>query len=316
MKCKRLLTLVLAAALAVSMALPAGAAKSSFSDINDQTTAVNADVLRLMGVVDGVGGDRFEPGSSLTRAQFCTMVVKFMQKGDEVANQATRAIFSDVTARHWALGYVNLAASTTVADGDKSAPLISGVGNGRFEPDSQITFAQATTILIRVLGYSSSQVGAVWPQSYMNKAASLGLTDGVKAGYNDAITRAQAAQLFVNALSCKTGGGSAYYSTLGTVSDGAVLLAVNVRSDDGEYDSAVRTSEGTYLPHAEGVKPTGLQGKRGALVVNDKKELVTFVPDDSSSVTLDPVGQRPALLCEGYRRQAVRRLLLHPGLYL
>lgn len=286
MKCKRLLTLVLAAALAVSMALPAGAAKSSFSDINDQTTAVNADVLRLMGVVDGVGGDRFEPGSSLTRAQFCTMVVKFMQKGDEVANQATRAIFSDVTARHWALGYVNLAASTTVADGDKSAPLISGVGNGRFEPDSQITFAQATTILIRVLGYSSSQVGAVWPQSYMNKAASLGLTDGVKAGYNDTITRAQAAQLFVNALSCKTGGGSAYYSTLGTVSDGAVLLAVNVRSDDGEYDSAVRTSEGTYLPHAEGVKPTGLQGKRGALVVNDKKELVTFVPDDSSSVTL------------------------------
>ena len=231
MKCKRLLTLVLAAALAVSMALPAGAAKSSFSDINDQTTAVNADVLRLMGVVDGVGGDRFEPGSSLTRAQFCTMVVKFMQKGDEVANQATRAIFSDVTARHWALGYVNLAASTTVADGDKSAPLISGVGNGKFEPDSQITFAQAATILIRVLGYSSSQVGAVWPQSYMNKAASLGLTDGVKAGYNDAITRAQAAQLFVNALSCKTGGGSAYYSTLGTVSDGAVLLAVNVRSD-------------------------------------------------------------------------------------
>ena len=286
MKCKRLLTLVLAAALAVSMALPAGAAKSSFSDINDQTTAVNADVLRLMGVVDGVGGGRFNPNASLTRAEFCTMVVKFMQKGDEVANQATRAIFSDVTARHWALGYVNLAASTAVADGDKSAPLISGVGNGRFEPDSQITFAQATTILIRVLGYSSSQVGAVWPQSYMNKAASLGLTDGVKAGCNDAITRAQAAQLFVNALSCKTGSGSAYYSTLGTVHDGAVLLAVNVRSDDGEYDGAVRTSAGTYLPHAEGVKPTGLQGRRGALVVNDRSELVTFVPDDSSSVTL------------------------------
>ena len=287
MKCKRLFSLFLAAALAVGMALPAGAVNSSFSDVTDAATAVNADVLHLMGVVAGVGGSHFNPGANLTRAEFCTMVVKFMQKGDQVPLQSTRAIFSDVTAKHWALGYVNLAASTTVADGEKaSTPLISGVGNGKFEPDSKITFAQAATILIRVLGYSSEQVGALWPQSYMNKAKSIGLSDGINAGYNAPITRAQAAQLFVNALSCKTGSGSEYYSTLGTVSNDIVLLAVNVTSEDGQYDGAVRTSGGTYLPHAEGVKPTGLQGKRGALVVNDKKELVTFVPDDSSSVTV------------------------------
>ncbi len=49
---------------------------------------------------------------------------------------------------------------------------------------------------------------------------------------------------------------------------------------------AVRTSEGTYLPDAEDVAPTALVGRRGVLVLNDQSEIVTFVPDDSTSVTV------------------------------
>ena len=287
MRIKKILAGVLAAALLVSLAvLPAGAAGSSFTDVSEPNTAVNADILRLMGVVDGVGGDQFRPNDSLTRAQFCTMVVKFMQKGDQVPLHATRTIFSDVTAKHWALGYVNLAASLTVKDREQKLPLISGVGNGKFEPDSKITLAQAATILIRVLGYSSKDAGAVWPQSYMNLAQSIGLTDGVAAGPYDPITRAQAAQLFVNALSCKTGDGSDYYKSLGTAKEDVVLLAVNVEAEDGSAEGAVRTSSGTYLPKTESAKPTALQGCRGALVLNDKQEIVAFVPDDSVSTTI------------------------------
>lgn len=302
MRQKRVLSLALAAALALSLSVPAGAAGgSSFSDVSDRNTAINADVLRLMGVVDGVGGNRFNPSANLTRAEFCTMVVKFLQKGDQVAMNATRTIFSDVTSRHWALGYVNLASSLTVGggssssgssdgSGDTSAPaaaLISGVGNGRFDPDAKISLAQAATILIRVLGYNTQQVGAVWPESYMNLAASIGLTDGVNAGAYSPITRAQAAQLFVNALSCKTGEGSDYYKSLGSAKSDVVLLAVNVESEDGSVaKGAIRTSDGTYLPKADNVTPTGLQGRRGTLVTNDKQEIVTFVPDDSIATTV------------------------------
>ena len=301
MKEKRVLSLALAAALALSLSIPAGAAGgSSFSDVSDRNTAVNADVLRLMGVVDGVGGNRFNPSANLTRAEFCTMVVKFLQKGDQVAMNATRTIFSDVTSRHWALGYVNLASSLTVAgggssgssdgSGDTSAPaaaLISGVGNGRFDPDAKISLAQAATILIRVLGYQTKQVGAVWPESYLNLAASIGLTDGVSAGAYSPITRAQAAQLFVNALSCKTGEGSDYYKSLGSAKSDVVMLAVNVESEDGSVArGAIRTSDGTYLPKADNVTPTGLQGRRGTLVTNDKQEIVSFIPDDSTATTV------------------------------
>ena len=292
MKFKRLISWLLASALAASLAvMPIGAAgTSSFGDISDRETAVNADILRLMGVVSGTGGNQFNPNGTLTRAEFCTMVVKFMQQGDQVPIHATRTIFSDVTSKHWAQGYVNLAASLTVKDGEREVPLISGVGDGRFQPDEKITQAQAATILIRVLGYSSEQAGAVWPQSYMNLAESIGLSDGLPSDYNAALTRGQAAQLFVNALGCKNGEGSDYYTTLGKAQEDTIILAVNVETDDGTSDGAIRTTANkeseAYLPAEGEGNPYALQGKRGALVLNDKDEIVTFVPDDSSATTI------------------------------
>ena len=288
---KRLLSAAMAGILALALVLPAlppaqAAGQSSFVDVRDDATAVNADILRLMGVVSGTGGDRFNPDGVLTRAQFCTMVVNFMQRSSEVAIHSTRTIFTDVPAGHWARGYVNLAASLTVKDGESEVPLVSGVGDGRFLPDDPISQAQAVTILIRMLGYTSAQAGAVWPQSYMDLAGSIALTDGMPADYNAPLTRAQAAQLFVNALNCETAEGAVYYTTLGEAKADTVLLAVNVAADTGDALGAVRTSSGTYLPRADNVSPTALQGRRGILVLSDRKEIVTFVPDNSQSVTI------------------------------
>ena len=286
---KRLFSVLVSGALVLSLTtLPSGAVQSSFSDITDPATAVNADILRLMGVVSGTGGNLFDPGGVLSRAQFCTMVINFMQQEDQVPLHNTRTIFSDVAASHWARGYVNLAASLTQKDGEREVPLVSGVGDGQFKPDDPITQAQAATILIRVLGYTGTQSGSVWPQSYMNLAGSIGLLNGLSGGYMDPLTRAQAAQLFVNALSCKTGGeGSAkFYTTLGSEEKENILLAVDVESDTGAERGAIRTSGGTYLPKNEGVKPSALTGKRGSLILNDKKEIVTFLPDDSESTVI------------------------------
>ena len=105
MKHNRMIHALLAAAVAAGLVLPASAAgTSSFSDVTDPATAVNADILRLMGVADGTGGNRFNPGQKLTRAQFCTMVVNFMGMGDDVVLHSTRTIFTDVPSSHWARG--------------------------------------------------------------------------------------------------------------------------------------------------------------------------------------------------------------------
>lgn len=290
MRKKRILSAVVAAALSMALVLPAGAVSSSFSDISDQNTAVNADILRLMGVANGVGGNSFNPQGTLTRAEFATMAVKFMQEGDKAPLYATRTIFPDVTAKHWSQAYVNLAASLTIKDGEKDIHLIAGKGDGKFHPDDKITMAETVTILLRVLGYSSKETGTLWPQSFMNLGKSIGLTDGVDAGPFQTITRAQTAQLFVNALNCKDASGKRGYEALGTVTDGTIILAVGVKTDDGSSDSAIRTTANdkseSYMAVGGNVKPEALLGKRGALVLNEKQQIVTFVPDDSSTIQI------------------------------
>lgn len=296
---KRLTAAILTAALALSLAaLPASAATGSFTDVSDADTALNADILRLMGVVSGTGGGSFNPNDTLTRAQFCTMVVPFLQKKDEVVRYSTRTIFSDVKSDHWARGYINLAASIPVTDGEGEngafIPLISGVGDGRFLPDENITISEAATILLRALGYTSKEAGAVWPQGYMDLAVSVGLTEGLDLPVSSPISRAQAARLFVNALSCKASNGKVYYENIGAVANGgdkAIILAVNVQTDDGSTLGAIRTTgmdknSESYLPAYGSGNVAALQGKRGYLVLNDKKEVVAFVPDRSTATTI------------------------------
>ena len=297
MNVKRFLAAVLAAALSLSlMVLPAGAAPGSFSDITDQNTALNADILRLMGIVSGVGDNQFNPGGTLTRAQFCTMAVSFLQKRDEAARYATRTIFSDVGSTHWARSFINFAAAYQVGGGSSEeepssgSPLVSGVGDGRFLPDENITLAEAATILLRTLGYTGKQAGAVWPQGYIDLGRSVHLLDGLYGGALDPISRAEAAQLFVNALSCETAGGEAYYKSLGEPQgEKSIVLAVNVTTDDGSRTGAVRVVTGasvqSYLPAQGEGNPVSLQGRRGQLVLNDRKEIVTFLPDNSTRIT-------------------------------
>lgn len=111
MKLKRILAALLTAAALLSLALPAAASGGSFSDINDHSTAVNVDVLRLMGAVSGDSDGTFRPNDVLTRAQFCTMLGWTAAAAVQGAHVHHPHHLFRVTASHWARGYINLAAS-------------------------------------------------------------------------------------------------------------------------------------------------------------------------------------------------------------
>ena len=134
MNVKRILSCVLALALAASLlpGLVSAPAAASFSDIADDATAENVEVLRMLGVVDGVGNGAFRPGGTLTRAQFCKMAVVMQGKEGAAGQYQTYTIFPDVRASHWAAGYVNLAVR-----GEEK--LLSGYPDGKFHPDEEIT---------------------------------------------------------------------------------------------------------------------------------------------------------------------------------
>lgn len=57
---------------------------------------------------------------------------------------------------------------------------MSGYGNGTFGPDDPVTVGQAVTVVLRLLGYTTDQVGPFWPEDYMALGEQLGLLEGVR----------------------------------------------------------------------------------------------------------------------------------------
>ena len=275
---KKVISMLAAAAMVFVLMAPAWAVTPAFSDVSDPQISAQVDSLRMLGVVGGDPTGTFRPNSTLTRAEFCVMAVNAMGAANQVAMYSTRTIFPDVRSSHWARGYINLAAAG-------ETKIIAGTDQGVFEPDSPITYGQAATILIRILGYTNEDTGMVWPDGFIALAEKIGLSDGL-TGLNGStnITRAQAACLFSNLLDTEQKEGGIYAEKLGQVRENVVVLALDVDADDGS-ENGIRTSAGVYST-ANGVSPQSILGKKGALLLNDKGQILTFLPDRTQQKTV------------------------------
>ena len=297
MKIKRFLAGLLAAALVCGLmvvvpasAATGGASTSGFTDITDPAVAEAAEVLRLLGVVNGTGGTAFNPGGTLTRAEFCKMAIEIMGKGEEASAQMNRTIFLDVKGDHWARGYINLAASTRLGateEGGGGEMLMVGVGDGTFRPNQTITFAEAVTIMMRILGYTASDVasGSSWYSGYLASASVIGLTDGVSLSWNSTITRGQTAILFENMLYTNPKGAETPYLTQlgGSITDEGVVISLNATAADGTTGCILTT--GTTDPYKTNHVPfdTALAGSRAKLVLDKNSKVIAIMPSEGGT---------------------------------
>lgn len=288
MRFKRLLSTALAAAtLAGSLVLAAPAASaaqlSSFRDLTDPQVAEAAEFLRLLEVVDGLPGGTFDPSGTLTRSQFCKMAVCALDRSDEEPAQRGRTIYLDVGSTHWARGYINLASTITPSGDGKGTPLVSGVGDGTFQPDRPITYGEAVTILCRVLGYGTQDVSTAgaWYEGYLAAGAKAGLTDSLTLSGTDIITRGQAAILFYNLyFASPKGPKQTYLETMGGRSEeGGVILDTEATADDGS--PAVETTRGTYK--TDRTFDPALEGEEGKVVLDSDGKLLAFQPKEGTS---------------------------------
>ena len=264
---KRILTWLLAVGMLASLlTVPAGAANATrFSDVADNYTATAIETLRLMGVLDGYSDGTFRPNAALTRAQFCKMAVYAMDGSSELGRYSTVTIFPDVKPSFWASSYINMAAKKGI---------IAGFADGKFKPNQTVTAGQAVTILMRGLGYKDENMGGVWPQGYMAEAKTCGLlkSTGITSAYS-ALTRGQAAKLFLNLFEAKRGTG-----------EGAVVLFSFTPEKEEVYLTALDAGKGTLTAGgktynmAHPVTSTSLIGSKGKVVLNSDGEILTFLP--------------------------------------
>ena len=209
---KKLLALVLALVMSMSLVTISNAAYSDKADI-DLKEAV--DVLSAVGVFEGSDG-KFDPKANLTREQAAKLVayLQLCQKSADALVGGNK--FTDVAANRWSAGYVDYCATTGV---------VAGIGNGQFNPTGSLTALQFGKMLLVCLGYdadSEGLTGADWQintSKLMTSAKLLKGLDSVKA--TEVITREQAAQMMLNALKAPT----VEYDTKGSTitTNGAVI---------------------------------------------------------------------------------------------
>ncbi len=283
MKLKRILSglLVTGALAGMLTAGPASAAEhTQFTDITDPKVAEAAEILRVLGIVDGTGSGGFAPEGTLDRSAFCKMTVEIMGDGDKVAAQEKRTIFRDVPSTHWANGYINVATQGVTTEETTTPGIIRGDADGNFHPNRPITYAESVTILMRVLGYGDGDVGfgTRWYDGYMSTAKGIDLLEEVSANAESPINRGQAALLFKNLLFAKMKGGEGIYFTKleGIVKDDSVILSTSASAADGT-DSSIQTSQGTYRTDRVGFS-SELHGMRGEVFLDKNEKLVAFRP--------------------------------------
>ena len=191
---KKVISAVLSLALAASSFVALNASAATFADVADTASyaeAVNA--LAALGAISGYEDGTFQPNNNITRAEVATMVVAALNMTADAQNSGATTQFTDVNEKAaWAAGYVNVG----VAQG-----YISGMSATEFAPQDNVTYAQILSMLTRILGYGEfAEARGGWPNGYLTAAATAGILSGVSAGANDAVTRAQVAQLIWNAV--------------------------------------------------------------------------------------------------------------------
>lgn len=165
-----------------------------FPDVESTASYAQAvQELSALDVISGYDDGTFGPDKLVTRAEITKMIVDALAERSSAEASTESTKFADVSAGHWAKGYINQG----VADG-----FIAGMSDTEFDPDANVTYVQAQKMLVSAIGYETyAQAQGGWPTGYKTYAASLDITKGI-SGIKDSteLTRAQVAQMIDNAM--------------------------------------------------------------------------------------------------------------------
>ena len=168
----------------------------TFSDVAEDANYYEAiEMLNGLNILtgddqDGDGVMDFRPEDTITRAEVAAVISRI--QGINSAAQ-TDTVFTDVTASHWASGYVAQAAGQGI---------VNGYGDGTFGPENPVLYEQAVKMIVETLGYAPFvEENGGYYAGHMTAASRYGVLEGVVGGtIGKEATRGQVAQMLYNAV--------------------------------------------------------------------------------------------------------------------
>ncbi|MDR6554653.1 S-layer homology domain-containing protein [Paenibacillus qinlingensis] len=175
-----------------------GSDGANLTDIKGHWAEASIRELIGQGAINGYPDSTFKPEGRITRAEFVSIVVKFLKLSD----QGGKA-FSDTT-NHWAKDAI----ATAAANG-----IISGYTDTTFGPDDTITREQMAVILVRAAHmtdkgtvgtqFTDNSTISEWAQEAVGVLTSKGLLNGYQDGTlkpQGISTRAEASAIILRTL--------------------------------------------------------------------------------------------------------------------
>ena len=173
---KKLLALVLALVMTLSLAVVGSNAAFKDADKVNETYSEAVNVLSGMKVFQGYTDGSFQPTGDITRAEVAAIVYR-LYTGDVTDKQAslyaTYNKFSDMDGAAWAKGYIGYCGN---------AGLIKGYDDKTFGPSDKVTGYQALAMILRAVGYDKNDefTGAQWQLRVASTAQQAGVLVNVK----------------------------------------------------------------------------------------------------------------------------------------
>lgn len=177
------------------------APEANFSDTVNHWAKESINYVVSKGYFKGVGGNRFAPERSITRADFVTVLGR-MAAIDQ--SKFTKNAFKDVHGGYYA-AYVNWASENGI---------VQGVGNGKFDPNRPITREEMAVMMNKFLQVTNKKLSekeskvftdggtiAPWAKEAVGAMAKKGIVKGMEDGSfrpKSGFTRAQVAQVLYN----------------------------------------------------------------------------------------------------------------------
>lgn len=247
-----------------------------------------------IGVLESVSPDHFEPGAQVKRSD----AARYIAALSGVMETGAVQIYTDVPPEHPAFGAVFLA---------NQLGIVSGVGDGLFNPDGFVSAEQAAKMLVVLAGYQPhAEASGGYPSGYLEKANQLDILKSVSTA--EPFTKGELALMMYNTLFVIPAEKAAYGTESGKyVAEGENLLARNLHIYEvrGQVTAnAITAVRGTAVREEEAaiegvtyLAPDALAQKIGRKVVayykeNEMgvKEIVshTDAVGDTEFVTLEP----------------------------
>ncbi|WP_052098185.1 S-layer homology domain-containing protein [Paenibacillus stellifer] len=123
-----------------AFALRLGNGTNAFQDIQTSWARESIEILASNGVINGYSDGTFRADRKTTRAEMVAMISKILILQESKSGEAN--MFVDVAPQHWA---------NKIIEEATTAGIIQGKGQNRFEPDANLTRAEALTVIMRVL---------------------------------------------------------------------------------------------------------------------------------------------------------------------